>query len=102
MADPSQVQQQMASLSMQGNTPAAHYPAVPFPAANPAAPGYPATMGVPNAQYPPGPPANGHAAAANGAVQAGPVSMGEGWTPEAVKPEHAKPGQSAGHYGHLQ
>lgn len=112
--------------------PGHHYPAVPQPAPVYNVPaGYPTSFpaAANGAQYPP---ANGvpstasgiggnpgavyaqHAAPAgsnpfaahssNGNTPAAPQPgyVGSGWTSEAVKPEHAAPGQSAGHYGHLQ
>jgi hypothetical protein len=91
------------------------YPAAAGGAQYPPAPGVPATApgfigGYPGSGY------AQHAASAgagsfaapssNGSAPSapppGPTAVSSGWTPESVKPEHAVPGQSAGHYGHLQ
>jgi hypothetical protein len=109
-----------------------HYPPVPLsaPGYNAAAPGYPAPASyatapggppshAPQAYHAVAPAGGGYAASGNGYAMgapnslsgmgsmaqphSGPVTVGSGWTTEAVKPESTQPGQNtAGHYGHLQ
>lgn len=130
--DEDRLQQQMQGLNMHNQTrpqQAQNYPSVPQPAPPGPPSGYynPAPVAGHQQQQPsaahyyPAPPAAGAgvggsygapgvpvgypavgAAAGNPPAHHTPVSVGSGWTAEAVKPEHAAPGQTGGHYGHLQ
>lgn len=122
-SDPSHVQHQLAGMSLggpgpggvggAGPLPVGQYPSVPQPAPMPGM--YPMTQGYPSDaanSYPAGAAGQGYlpAGSTNGyhasngvtPTHSEPVSIGSGWTADAVKPEAARPGQSAGHYGHLQ